>query len=264
MIVFKTPKKSALTMLLLVMAIAYYGCTPQKKLRYLQQKESQSVIDSMSTTFNADDYKLKTGDQLYISVYSNNTELLPQITERQQASGGGTGISTYLISYTVNDSGIIEVPLVGAFEVGGLTMKQTKKIITEEVRKNYSLDAEVTLKLVNFRISVIGEVNSPGVIQVYDSKINILEAIANAGDLTTFGNRENIMIIREGTDKKYVNYLDISSMDLIHSDYYYLQPGDVIYVQSLNAKTFGFAQVQWGLIFSSISTFIALMALFAK
>lgn len=261
---FKIFRKSILVILLLVISFSYYSCTPQKKLRYLQQQESLSVVDSLNTAISANEYRIKPDDQLHISIFSNNSELLPATLSIQQSTSLSNDLSAYISSYVVNDSGIIEIPLIGDFEVAGKTIKETKKIITNEVRKKYSLDAEINIKLLNFRISVIGEVQNPGVIQVYNTKINILEAIAMAGDLTTYGNRKNIMIVRESNQQQFINYVDISSSELINSDSYYIQPGDVIYVQSLDAKTYGFAQVQWGVVFSSISTLIALLALFSK
>ena len=117
------------------------------------------------------------------------------------------------------------------------------------------------MKLSGFRVTLIGEVKRPGRYNPYVSQLNLFEAIALSGDMTSYGNRERVMIIRKNNGKEEIFIVNMLDKNIINSEYYHLLPNDVIYVESLNAKTWGFEQFPYVLILSTLTTFIALMSL---
>lgn len=151
--------------------------------------------------------------------------------------------STYsqmmLQSYLVDNEGNIEFPKVGTIHLGGLTKSEAEKLIFEKI-KPYMSEAErpiVTVRMSNYKISVIGEVNRPGMYTVSNEKITILEALAQAGDLTIYGVRNNVKLIREdSTGEKSIHVLNLNDASLINSPYYYLQQNDIVYVEPNKVK----------------------------
>jgi polysaccharide export outer membrane protein len=150
--------------------------------------------------------------------------------------GGGYGsLQTYLVS---ND-GTIDFPVLGNLQVGGLTKSQCEKMLHDKIKPylNAAENPVVTVRMSNYKISVIGEVNRPGMYTVGNEKINILEALAQAGDLTIYGVRENVKLIRENDKgKKEIYTLNLNDAGIISSPYYYLQQNDIIYVEPNKVK----------------------------
>lgn len=177
--------------------------------------------------------------------------------------------STYsqalLQSYLVDNNGNIDFPRVGQVHVGGLTKSQAEKVILEKIRP-YMSKAEtpiVTVRMSNYKISVLGEVTRPGMYTVGNEKISILEALAQAGDLTIYGVRNNVKLIREdSTGMKSIHVLNLNDANLINSPYYYLQQNDIIYVEPNKVKaqnsSVGSMTTLW---FSATSILISLTSL---
>ncbi len=237
------------------------SCVSQKKMRYLQ--EGTIEPENVQTAQTTGEVKIKPFDVLHVQVYSASPEL-SRIPGFDISSNLGTTASIYLQGYSVGHDGKLQLPLLGTLVVEGLTIPELEEQLNVVAREKISLDADVMVRLVNFRISVLGEVKDPAVVEVFDSRISVLEALARAGDLTVYGNRKNVMLIRDNYGKKEVIYLDLTDRNLLYSPYFYLQNNDVIYVQPMNAKSYGFAQVQWSVLFSSVSTLIAILALLYK
>lgn len=150
-------------------------------------------------------------------------------------SGGGSSLQTYL----VDNDGYIEFPKVGMIKLGGLTKSEAEKLILTKI-KPYMSDLEnpiVIVRMSNYKISVLGEVQRPGMYTVSNEKISILEALAQAGDLTIYGVRNNVKLIREdATGEKTIYVLDLNDANIINSPYYYLQQNDIIYVEPNKVK----------------------------
>ena len=123
-----------------------------------------------------------------------------------------------------------------------LTTFEVKNIITDRLKEYYK-EVTAIVKLISFRVTVLGEVRQPGIKQIYNEKLTVLEAIALAGDLTEFGNRETVKIIRIVNDKPSIYLMDLTKKELLNNDLYYLLPNDVIYIEPLPTKQFGFANV---------------------
>ncbi len=152
-------------------------------------------------------------------------------------SGGSSTTSPQLMGYLVNQQGAINFPVLGSITVEGLTKKQVELLLVQDlVDKKLLVDPIVTVRFLNFRITVLGEVARPATINVVNEKISILEALGFAGDLTIYGKRENVLLIREENNKKIVKRLNLNSEKLLSSPYYYLKTNDIIYVEPNSAR----------------------------
>ena len=152
---------------------------------------------------------------------------------------GGQNVSQQrLVGYLVNQDGNIDFPILGEIHVEGLTRMQVtelikKRLIEEELIK----DPIVTVQFLNFKVSVIGEVGRPGTFDISGDRITLLEALSMAGDLTIYGRRDRVAVIREKDGKRSILYHDLRSSDIFQSPCYYLQQNDILYVEPNNAKT---------------------------
>ncbi len=170
-----------------------------------------------------------------------------------------------LQSYLVDNEGTIDFPVVGRLKVGGMTKSEAERLIVNKIRP-YIAEAEnpiVTVRMINYKISVLGEVNRPGMFTVANEKITILEALAQAGDLTIYGVRDHIKLIREDANgKKEIHTLNLNDANLILSPYYYLQQNDIVYVEPNKVKaqnsSVGSMTTLW---FSATSILISLTSL---
>ena len=180
-------------------------------------------------------------------------------------SGGGgsssSGGGNYLNSYTVSEEGYLEFPLVGKLYVKDLTIEEITNLLTDNLN-NYIKEFVVIVKLVNFNITILGEVRSPGLYNIYQTDINMFEAIAMAGDLTDYSIRNDITIIRKTKDGSKVRQVDMSTRSFLSSEYFYLQPDDIIYVKPIKMKQFAFTTFPYGMVMGTISFIIAMVALF--
>ena len=206
--------------------IAMSSCGTSKSVAYIQNSDSINYDNSRYLY----DAKIMPKDQLTISVNTVNPEaslpynLLLQNSYAQGRSvsvGGGT-----LMPYLVDNEGYINFPVVGRLKVAGLTKTECQDLILEKIRP-FMAEAEkpvVTVNMSSYSVSVLGEVNRPGSFQVGREKISILEALAQAGDLTIYGVRDKVKLIREdATGKKEIHTLDLTNANIVNSPYYYLQ-----------------------------------------
>lgn len=252
--------RAAIIALLATLLLA--SCVPQRKMLYLQ---ASTETDTAKHFVNERliSYKLQPGDNLYIKVVS----LDEKTANMFNVSGSGNyqqftnDAAVYLNSYTVNEQGTIEFPLAGQIYVQNLNVEQVKERI-QQVLDDYLKETVLIVKLVNFNLTVLGEVRRPGQYKVYKSEINIFEAISMAGDLSDFAKRSDVKIVRQTKDGSKVIMVNLENADILGSDYYYLKPNDIIYVEPLKLKQFGFATFPYTLIFSSISTALLLINFF--
>ena len=181
-------------------------------------------------------------DILTISVSSPNPEAdlvfnAPNIlgTVSGGASAGALGSQTS--GYLVSPEGYIQFPMLGNIKVTGLTKSELKVLIANElVNKKLLIDPVVNIRIINFRVTVMGEVRNPTVVSVPSEKLSLLEALGMAGDLTVYAKRNNILLIREENDKKIIRRIDLNSTDLLNSPYYYLKSNDIVYVEANAAR----------------------------
>lgn len=238
------------------------SCVPQRKMLYMQ-----SATESDTTRHFVNErtisYKIQPGDNLYIKVVS----LDEKTSNMFNVSGSGNNqqftndAAVYLNSYTVSDQGTIEFPLAGQVYVQNLNVEQVKERI-QLILDDYLKETVLIIKLVNFNLTVLGEVKRPGQYKVYQSEINVFEAISMSGDLTEFAKRSDVKIIRQTKTGSEVITIDLENANILGSDYYYLKPNDIIYVEPLKIKQYGFATFPYALVFSSISTALLLINFF--
>lgn len=254
--------KRNLIIITLVLAISVAGCIPQKRLRYLQEVE-QSQLDTTTNNQVAmlNSYKIKAKDELYIKVNSLNPKTFAFFNGSETTTNlNNTESGLYLTSYTVNDSGYVDFPIVGPVKIVGLTIKEASTELENQLKK-YLTEVSVIVKLSSFRVTLLGEVKRPGRYTAYVSQMNVLEALALAGDMTAYGNREKVFLIREVDGKEKVYFLNMLNQEVLNEPNFHLLPNDIIYVESLNAKTWGFETFPYTLILSSLTTFIAMTTL---
>lgn len=173
-----------------------------------------------------------------------------------------TGNNTEPGGYLVNIDGTIQLPVLGTMKAAGLTKKQLKDNITSMIlSKKLLIDPLVEIRFLNYEVTVLGEVGHPTVITVPSERISLLKAIGLAGDLTIYGKRENVLLIREENGEKKTRHIDLNSSNFFNSPYYYLQPNDVIYVQPNKAKvaSAGRTQQLLPIILSSLSIVVVVL-----
>ena len=222
------------TLLLLITS-----CGTSKSIAYIQNSDSINYDNSRYLY----DAKIMPKDQLTISINTVNPEaslpynLLLQTSYTQGRSvsvGSGT-----MMPYLVDNNGYINFPVVGKLKVGGLTKTECQDLILEKIRP-FMAESEnpvVTVIMSSYSVSVLGEVNRPGSFQVGREKITILEALSQAGDLTIYGVRDKVKLIREdATGKKEIHTLDLTDANIVASPYYYLQQNDIVYVEPNKVK----------------------------
>jgi polysaccharide export outer membrane protein len=213
-----------------------------------------------------DDYKIRVNDQLYIQVIADDPMNAAFLNLIQPDRANVSGNNTELITYIVDENGDIYFLLLGKIHVEGMTVKEIRKLLQEKVDQ-YLDNTAVFVKLVGRNITVLGEVDMPGQHEMVKNRLNIFEALGSAGDITDWGNYEEVMLIRETPEGKQVAYIDLLDPELIDSPYYYILPNDVLYVK-LNNKVRGTKNVKpftgIMLALSIISTALLVANLFVK
>jgi polysaccharide export outer membrane protein len=257
----KTPDILKTTGLVIFLAaILLTSCVPMKRIRYLQDPKKEKEARTEFEKAEAEEYLVHKGDNLFIKV---NT--LEDKNNYFDEPGGATNYYSesgiYLNSYTVNDSGYVEFPLIGKIMVNNFTIEQIQKELQRKVN-DYVKNTIVIVKLANYRISMLGEFKNPGKYLVYQDKINIFEAIAMAGDMTDFAKRDEVLLVRQGENGAKTKRLNLNDYSLLESEYYYLMPNDLVYVEPLKGKQFAFKEFPYLLILTTITTTVLLIDYF--
>ena len=211
------------------------------------------------------DYKIQIKDYLYIRVFALD-EKAYLFFNRQSGSNSyndfANDASIYLNGYSVDSEGYMDFPIIGKIFVQGLNVDQVK-VILEKMIGEYLKEVTVVVKMVNFRVTMLGEVSKPGEFTIYKDDLNLFEALALAGDLTEFANRNKVALIRQVVGGSQVHYIDLTSDQILKSKFYYLQPNDIVYVAPLGYKRWGLGSVfPWAMVFSSISMALLLINYF--
>lgn len=244
----------------LLMAMLFASCVPQKKMLYL--KEAQMLAENQSINYVNDrsiNYKLQPGDNLFIHFVNTIDERSMVLLNGGTSSYLSGDASIYLRSYTLDEDGYIEMPLVGKIELKNLTVDEAKDRL-QSVLNQYINETTIIVKLSNFNLTVLGEVNHPGMYKVYQSQINLFEAISLAGNMTNFAKIEEVRIIRQTDNGSEIITVDMGSADILASPYYYLKPNDIIYVEPLKIKQWGFTAFPYSTVLSVVSlVFTAIM-----
>lgn len=216
---------------LMLVTASLEGCTSVQKLVYFQGTTTRDDTMAMPEPFIP---IIKKGDMLSVQVSSLNTEATTYFNPSSMADVNGTVVPTNslgrLSGYLVATDGTIKLPLVGQVTVASLTTAGAGELISSKL-KNYLKEPTVTVRNLNFRISVLGEVLRPSLFTIPNEQITLPEALGLAGDLTIYGRRDNVLIIREVGNQRVFARLDLTRRDAFRSPYYSLHPNDVVYVE---------------------------------
>ena len=245
-------------------AVVFASCVPQKKMLYL--KDAEMVTENISKEYVNDrtiDYKLQPGDNLYIHVVNT-------IDERGAASINGdvrgylsSDANIYLQTTTIDKEGCIEMPLVGKVEVKNLTVDEAKNKLQTAIN-TYINGSMLIVKLASFNVTLLGEVSRPGMYKVYQSQINLFEAMSLAGNMTNFAKKSEVKIIRQTDNGSEIVTVDMGQADILSSPYYYLKPNDIVYVEPLKIKQWGFTTFPYSTVFSIVTLGVTLYSIFRK
>ena len=216
------------------------SCQSYKKVPYLQDAEVIKNVNQQESLYDA---KIMPKDLITIMVSCTSPELAVPfnltVASPASISVANTQLTTQpvLQPYLVDNEGKINFPVLGELKVGGLTKREAEQLVVERLKSYIKETPIVTVRMVNYKISVLGEVTRPGTFTISNEKVNLLEALAMAGDMTVWGVRDNVKLIREGADgKQEIITLDLNSAETILSPYYWLQQNDIVYVTPNKAK----------------------------
>jgi polysaccharide export outer membrane protein len=244
--------------LIIMFSIIGMSCTRQKKMVFLQgagMKDSTSQFTNQMAQ-----YKIHSGDVLDIKIISLNKDitLLFNIDNETNLNNYNNEAALYYRGYTVNEKGIVIIPMIGEVVALGLTLEEMQATVQNKVNEMLK-EAQVLVRFGGFKFTVIGEVNRPGMFYVYNNRLTLLEAIGQAGNITDVANRENILIVRPtqtGTTTFRINLLD---KNILQDPNYFLTPNDVVYVEPLKTKNWRLNASNISIILSSITTAILVL-----
>lgn len=244
----------------LFISVLFTSCIPVKDLVYLQKKDNVSDVGAVSMV-ESKPYRLQTHDVLSVTIKASDPKLVAifnPTADGSESSQSESGL--YFDGFTVDDHGNIRIPVLGEMNVMGFTLEEVRISIEKRLLAEYFSDNAsifVVVKLAGFRYTINGEVGSTGTKTLFQEKVNIMEAIANAGDITTTGDRKAVTIIRQTPNGTEMKDLDLTNRNVMNSPYYFLQPNDYIYVKPLKQKTWGTGSTG----IQSLTTIITLLSL---
>jgi polysaccharide biosynthesis/export protein len=245
--------------MLLTGCLVFSSCTSHRQLVYLKNVDSLSTENFYQKI--RPEYRIQTRDIIYIRIYSLNEEMSDLINQSlgpNQQNNYQNEASLFINGYTVSDSGYIEMPIFGRLLVADKTMDEAIALIKQRSAQ-YLKDATVIVKLVSFKFSVLGEVNRPGTFNNYNSQLTVLEAISMAGDITDYGNRKQVLVLRPTANGTKSFRLDLTDRNILTSDGFFLLPNDIVYIEPIRSKSFKINLPTISLAFTSISTLILVL-----
>jgi polysaccharide export outer membrane protein len=225
--------------LIVVLGIYLSSCIPTKDLTYFQGEPKTNT--ELSKVINKP-YRLQVNDIIDIKIKANDEKLVALFKNvENENTNTVTSEKLYFSSYTIDLNGIIRIPYLDEINVLGYTEKEVRLKIESELSKMFKdmSDIFVTVKLAGIRYTVIGEVANPGTNVLFQNQVNIIEAIANAGDITVTGDRKRVTIIRNNVDGLKKLQLNLTGFDFINKEGYFIEPNDIIYIEPLKQKSWG-------------------------
>ena len=232
----------------MAVAALFGSCVTARKVNYMQEPDKH--IPAYADTLSYEDYLLRIGDRLYVYVYSLDEKVTQMYnagganasTMRHQMGSGNAGSSYDLYTYLVDEEGYIDFPTVGKVFVQGKTTREVKYALEDELSQllkeipGYST-VSVEVSIVNRSFSIIGA--QSGRYMITKEKMTIFEALAQAGDLGEFNSRKEIKLVREKNGVTTIKTFDVRSKDIVNSEYYYIEPNDIIYIRQIPGYSFG-------------------------
>ncbi len=205
---------------------------------------------------------LQPGDVVYIRVLSIDKETSALFNLDVASGSSATGeVSTALKGYTIDESGLIRLPVIDTIHVAGMSISQAERLVQTKV-DGYFKNSTVILKLLNTKISVLGEVSRPGTYSILRNSINLFEALALAGDITDYGNRKSVLIVRTINNENITFRVDLTKENIIATEQFYLLPNDIVIVEPLPLRAFRLNTSAISLVFTGLTTLVTTLTFF--
>lgn len=261
--------------LLAILLLAFSSCVSNEKIIYLQnQNNNKALADGEMITYELAEYRLQVNDLIELQVltldvlmkngFSLNDPTVMAQMPMQMGQGGGD--IYYMTGYSVNNEGYIRLPILGEVKVINLTIDEVRLLVEEELKRFIKQEFFVRVKFGGIRYSAFGEVRKPGKYVVLQDRMTIFEALANAGDVTPIGKRDEVMVIRQYPEGSKIFKVNLLDREIVNSQFYFVQPNDQIYVEPLKVREIGAGEnaAQSLTLIISTFTFIALVLNFLK
>ena len=245
---------------LLILILIIQGCTPMNKITYL----NDSQLGEWDVSPIPPKHNLQIGDILMVRVISRNEEsnnLFNIETNTNSSNPTLTAANLYLNGFTISQEGTIDIPNVGEVFVLNQNLEEAESTISLKAEE-FLINPFVIVKLANFQFTVLGEINAPGNYPVYKEGLTIYDANAMSGGINDYGNLKKVKVVRSEKNKKQVYNIDLTSSNMLTSDFFYLRNNDLIYIQPLKFK--GFKKSQSQLLLSALTTFAVLFNVYLK
>jgi len=227
-------------LVLIVVSVCFNSCRVQKEANYRELLYLQGKLDTLPNySYKSIQYPIQKGDLLSIIVYSDNpeaTSIYNQVSVGATRSANNTPVTSSAPGYLVNHKGTVYLQGLGEFQVAGKTTDEISRELTVSYEK-YLRNPFVDVRVMNRSYTVIGEVQKPGVYPISNESVNVLQAIGAASDITVYGKKYNILIIREQNGVRSFGRLDLNRGDIFQSEYFMLRPNDIVYIEPNNKKT---------------------------
>lgn len=244
------------TLLVTVSILLLCSCSSRKKVVYFSDIEQQKT-----ESLRPYEVRLQPDDLLSIIINSNSEELLSNFNK---STNPGSTLTSSIQTYLIDQEGYIVFPTIGSIKLAGLTKKEAIELLTDAI-KPYITDATVNLKITNFKVTVQGEVLRPGTFTINSERVTLLQALSLAGDLTIYGKRDRVVVIREHNNQRTYNVVDLTASNFMDSDYYFLNQNDIVYVEPnktrINSSVVG---ANTSTILSAISVLVAIIGLMLR
>lgn len=251
--------KSALY-LFFVVSIMLTSCISTQDLIYLQQKDKTTPTSQINAV-EGKPYRLQVNDVIRLSIKTIDPKLATIFSTTADGSAASQSeAGLYFDGFTVDDHGNIRIPVLGEMNVIGYTLEEIRVRIEKQLLAEYfnkEANLFVSVKLAGLRFTINGEIGGPGTKTIFQEQVNIMEAIANAGDITITGDRKAVTVIRKTPTGVQICDIDLTNINVMNSPYYYLQPNDYIYIKPLKQKTWGTGKTG----IESLGTIITLLSL---
>ena len=222
---------------ILLFLFTFSSCITNRDLEYI--RSSKEIKNAKA---NKQDYLLQQGDLISVQI-STTTQQQHDFFNKENTSNSQLMIQNpYLYGYIINEEGNLDLPSFGKVKAAGFTLRELENVI-KNIAVSYFESPVIKLNIINFEITILGEVNNPGTFKIVDPEVNLLYALSLSGDMTQFGNRRKVKVIRNENELNRVFYVDLTKKGVLNNSDFMLQPHDIIYVAPLNKKFYAFNNI---------------------
>jgi len=222
---------------ILLFLFTFSSCITNRDLEYI--RSSKEIKNAKA---NKHDYRLQMGDLISIQINTTTEQQHDFFNKENLANSQLMMQNPYLYGYIIKEDGNLDLPSFGKVRAEGFTLQELENVI-RKIAESYFESPIVKLNIINFKISILGEVNNPGTFKIIDPEVNILYALSLSGDMTQFGNRRKVKVIRNENELNRVFYVDLTKKGVLNNADFMLQPHDIIYVSPLRKKFYAFNNI---------------------